>query len=55
MIENVRRQQLGQDPEFMSLYAERKRHARRQITFILIGVVLIGVLIIGLRYAGWRW
>ena len=55
IIENLRRQQFGQDPEFMSLHAEGKRRARRQITFILIGVVLIGVLIIGVRYGGWRW
>ncbi len=54
IIETLRRQQLGQDQEFMSLYAEGKRHARRQIIFILIGVVLIGVLLIGVRYGGWR-
>ncbi len=55
IIENLRRQHLGQDQEFMSLYAEGKRHARRQITFILIGVVLIGILLVGVRYLGWRW
>ena len=55
IIENLRRQQFGQDQEFMSLYAEGKRHARRQITFILIGVVLIGILLVGARYGGWQW
>ncbi len=55
IIENLRRQQFGHDQEFMSLYAEGKRHARRQIVFVLIGVVLIGVLLLGVRYLGWRW
>ncbi len=55
IIENLRRQQFGQDQEFMSFYAEGKRLARRQITFILIGVVLIGILLIGVRIGGWRW
>ena len=54
-IEQLRRQQFGENPEFMSRYAETKRYARRQIIFVLIGVVLIGVLFLGLRYLGWRW
>ena len=59
IIESLRRQEFGQDPEFMALHAQGKRHARRQITYISIGAVLIGVLIgvliIGVRYGGWRW
>lgn len=55
VIENLRRQEFGQDPEFMSLYAEGKRRARHQIAFILIGVVLIGVLLAGVRFGGWSW
>ena len=54
-IENLRRQELGDDQDFMALYAEGKRRARHQITFIVIGVVLIGVLLIGVRFGGWRW
>ncbi len=54
-IEQLRRQQFGEDPEFLSRYAEGKRYARRQIIFVLIGMVLIGVLFLGLRYLGWRW
>ena len=54
-VEHLRRQGLGDDPEFMARYRSVKRGSLRQPVFLLIGLALIGVILLGVRYLGWTW
>ncbi len=54
-VEQLRRQGLGEDPEFMTRYRIVKRGKRQQVILQLIGMVLIGAIMLGVRYLGWNW
>ncbi len=54
-VEQLRRQGLGDDPEFMARYRSVKRGKPWQVILQLIGVALIGAILLGVRYLGWTW
>lgn len=54
-VAELRRQGLSADPAFLSLYAETRRHGRRNLLFTLIGSALIAAIPIGVRIFDWRW
>ncbi len=54
-VEQLRRQGLGEDPEFMARYRSVKRGKHWQIILQLVGMVLIGAIFLGVRYLGWTW
>ena len=54
-IEQLRRQGLGDDPEFMARYRRVKRGKRWQVILQMVGVALIGAILLGGRYLGWNW
>ena len=54
-VEQLRRQGLGEDPEFMARYRTVKRGKPWQIILQLIGMALIGAIMLGVRYLGWTW
>ncbi len=54
-IEQLRRQGLGEDPEFMARYRAAKGSKPRQVILQLIGMALIGAILLGVRYLGWTW
>ena len=54
-IEHLRREGLGDDPEFMDRYRIIKRSRRWQVILQLAGMALIGAIILGVRYWGWAW
>ncbi len=51
-VEHLRRQGLGEDPEFMARYREVKGSKRWQVILQVVGAVLIGAIILGVRYLG---
>jgi hypothetical protein len=54
-VERLRRQGLGDDPEFMARYRSVKRGKRWQVILQLIGMALIGAIMLGVRHPGWTW
>jgi hypothetical protein len=54
-VEQLRRHDLGDDPEFIARYRSVKRGKRRQVILQLVGMVLIGAIFLGVRYLGWTW
>ncbi len=54
-VEHLRRQGLGDDPEFMARYRYVKRGKPWRVILQLAGVALIGVILLGVRYLGWTW
>ncbi|MCH8002852.1 MAG: hypothetical protein IIA34_14505 [Proteobacteria bacterium] len=54
-VEHLRRQGLGDDPEFMARYRSVKRGKPWQVILQLAGMALIGVILLGVRYLGWTW
>ncbi|MCZ6652249.1 MAG: hypothetical protein O7D91_04400 [Planctomycetota bacterium] len=54
-VEHLRRQGLGEDPEFMARYRTVKRSKPLQVILQVAGVALIGTIILGVRYLGWIW
>ncbi len=54
-VEQLRRQGLGDDPEFMARYRTVKQGKRGQVILQLVGVALIGGIVLGVSYLGWTW
>lgn len=54
-VEHLRRQGLGEDPEFMARYRRVKRGKPWQVVLQMVGVALIGAILLGGRYLGWNW
>jgi hypothetical protein len=54
-VEQLRRQGLGDDPEFMARYRTVKHGKRWQVILQLVGMALIGAIMLGVRYLGWTW
>ncbi len=54
-VEHLRRQGLGDDPEFMARYRSVKRGKPWQVILQLVAVALIGAILLGIRYLGWTW
>ncbi len=54
-VELLRRQGLGEDPEFMTRYQDAKRGKSWQVILQVVGVALIGAILLGVRYLGWNW
>ncbi len=54
-VEQLRRQGLGEDPEFMTRYRSVKRGKHWQVILQVVAVVLIGAILLGGRYLGWNW
>ncbi len=54
-VEHLRRQGLGDDPEFMTRYRAVKRGKPWRVILQLVGVALIGAILLGVRYLGWTW
>ncbi len=54
-VEHLRRQGLGEDPEFMARYRTVKRGKPWQVILQVVGVALIGAIFLGVRYLGWTW
>jgi hypothetical protein len=54
-VERLRRQGLGEDPEFMARYRDAKRGGPWKVGLLLAGMLAIGVVLLGVRYLGWRW
>ena len=54
-VEHLRREGLGDDPEFVARCRIVKRGKRLQGILQLVGVALIGAIMLGVRYLGWAW
>ena len=54
-VEQLRRQGLGDDPEFMARYRTVKRGKPWRVILQMVGVALIGAILLGGRYLGWIW
>ena len=54
-IEHLRRQGLGEDPEFIARYRTVKRSKPWQVILQLVGMALIGAILLGVHYLGWVW
>jgi hypothetical protein len=54
-IEQLRRNGLSEDAEFMALYRETKRGRALQLAALVAGMVLVGAILLGVRYLGWSW
>jgi len=54
-VEHLRRQGLGEDPEFMARYREVKRGKPLMLALLAAGVACIGAIPLGVRYFGWTW
>ncbi len=54
-VEHLRRQGLGEDPEFIARYRTVKRSKPWQVILQVVGVALIGAILLGVRYRGWTW
>ena len=54
-VEQLGRQGLGDDPEFMARYQDAKRGKPWRVILQLVGVALIGAILLGGRYWGWTW
>jgi hypothetical protein len=54
-VEQLRRQGLGDDPEFIARYRTVKRGKPWQVILQMVGVALIGAILLGVRYLGWNW
>jgi hypothetical protein len=54
-IEHLRREGLGEDPEFMARYRTVKRGKPWQVILQVVGVALIGTILLGVRNWGWTW
>ena len=54
-VEQLRRQDLGDDLEFITRYRSVKHGKRWQVILQLIGMALIGAIMLGVRYLGWIW
>ncbi len=54
-VEQLLRQGLGDDPEFIARYRTVKQGKRWQVILQLVGMALIGAIMLGVRYLGWVW
>ncbi len=54
-IEHMRREGLGDDPEFMGRYRIVKHGKRWQVNLQVVGAMLIGAIYLGVHYLGWIW
>ncbi len=54
-VEHLRRQGLGDDPEFMARYQDAKRGKSWRVILQVVAVALIGGILLGMRYLGWIW
>jgi hypothetical protein len=54
-VEQLRRNALGDDPEFMARYRDAKRGKGKTVLALLVGMGLIGAIALGVRYLGWSW
>jgi hypothetical protein len=54
-VEHLRRNGLGNDPQFMARYHQDKMVKWPQVVAILCGVGAIGLLAVGIEYFGWTW
>ncbi len=54
-VEHLRRQGLGDDPEFMARYQDAKRGKPWRVILQGVGVALIGAILLGVRHWGWTW
>ena len=54
-VEHLRRQGLGDDPEFIARYRTVKRSKPWQVILQVVGVALIGAIMLGVQYLGWVW
>ncbi|MCZ6589588.1 MAG: hypothetical protein O7B98_00405 [Alphaproteobacteria bacterium] len=54
-VEQLRRNDLRNDPEFMTRYRQGKMVRRPQVVVLLAAVAAIGLLAIGIEYFGWAW
>jgi hypothetical protein len=52
-IEQLRRNGLNDDPQFMARYRQDKMVRRPQVVAVLAGMAAIGLLAIGIEYFGW--
>ncbi|MDH3476291.1 MAG: hypothetical protein OEM59_21645 [Rhodospirillales bacterium] len=54
-IETLRRQGLGEDPDFAARYGEIRRLRRREALLLVLGAAAIVALLLGTRLLGWHW
>lgn len=54
-IEQLRRNELSNDPEFLARYRQGKMVRWPQIVPVLCAMGAIGLLLIGVKYLGWTW
>ena len=54
-IEVLRRNGLGNDPQFMAQYQQGKMVRWPQVAAACGGVAAIGLIIVGVEYLGWTW
>lgn len=54
-VEHLRRQGLGEDPEFIARYREAKRGKPLILALLAAGMACIGAIPLGVRYLGWIW
>ena len=54
-VEQLRRNELRNDPEFMTRYHQGRMVRRPQVVALLGAVAAIGLLAIGIEYFGWTW
>jgi hypothetical protein len=54
-IETLRRQGLGEDPDFAARHGEIRRLRRRKVLLLLLGAAAITAVLLGTRIWGWRW
>lgn len=54
-IEHLRRDGLGDDPQFMARYRQDKMVRWPQAVVALAGMGAIGLVAVGLQYFGWTW
>lgn len=54
-VELLRRQDLGDDPEFMDRYRAVKHGKSWQVILQVVGAALIGGIMLGVHYLDWNW
>ena len=54
-VEQLRRNDLGSDPEFTSRYQQGKMVRWPQVVALLCGMAAIGLIAVGVAYFGWTW
>mgnify|MGYP006919389288 CR=1 FL=1 len=54
-VEYLRRNGLGNDPQFMARYQQDKMVKWSQVAAVAGGIGAIGLIVVGVEYLGWTW